>query len=266
MSTPKDGRQIANDNETHVLRALHRFGWLRTRDVACLVWHNMAKAPAKGGPSLAPPMAKPSAIRMAQRTLARLRQRKLILTTDAPNGSLIHALSERGARALQGLGVAANTGKDLLRDYHAAYFLHRNIANEVAISGMLEGFRVATERETAQGRWFGGMEGIMGKKPDVLLRAGDAVWWVEVERRKNQRDYARLLQWLDAVWCRGTRLGEPAKLADGVQLQQVVFVCSATIANKLAKDLQARGWGADQIASRIRFETSLYNFKTILFF
>lgn len=266
MSTPQDGRQVALANETHILRALHRFGWLRTRDLACLVWQSMAKTPAKAGPSLTPPIATPSAIRMAQRTLARLRKQRLVLTTQAPNGSLIHALSERGARVLQGLGVAAKTGKDLVREYHAAYFLHRNIANEVAISGMLEGFRVATERETAQGRWLGGMAGILGKKPDVLLRAGNVTWWVEVERRKNQRDYAQLLLWLDAVWSSSARLAEPATLADDIQLRQVIFVCSTTIANKLATDLRARGWSADQIASRIRFETSLYNFKVILFF
>lgn len=266
MGSAMDGRQVAQDNETNVLRALHRFGWLRTRDLACLVWQSMAKTPAKAGPSLTPPQATSSAIRMAQRTLARLRQRRLVLTTQAPNGSLIHALSERGARVLQGLGVAASTGKDLVRDYHAAYFLHRNIANEVAISGMLEGFRAATERETAQGRWLGGMAGILGKKPDVLLRAGNMVWWVEVERRKNQQDYARLLRWLDAIWSNCPRPGEAASLADNVQLKRVVFVCSMVIANKLAKDLQARGWSADQIASRIRFETSLYDFKAILFF
>ncbi|MGF6858352.1 hypothetical protein [Paraburkholderia sp. CI3] len=203
---------------------------------------------------------------MAQRTVARLREQRLILTTQAPNGSLIHALSERGARALQSFGIAASSGKDLVREYGAAYFLHRSIANEVAISGIIEGYRAATERETAQGRWLGGMTGIRGKKPDVLLRAGNLVWWVEVERRKNQRDYARLLDWLDAIWQTSKRPGEPALLLNDVRLMQVIFVCSEVIARKLANDLAGRGWSKELLASRIRFETSLYSFKAILHF
>lgn len=267
MGERQDGRLIAQANETNVLRALHRFGWLRTRDLACLVWQGWAKSPAKGGPSLAPPVARRSDIRMAQRTLARLRKHKLILTSQAPNGSLIHALSEKGARALQGLGVPASTGKDLLRDYHAAYFLHRNIANEVAISGILAGYRVATERETAQGRWLGGMNGVLGKKPDVLLKAGNLAWWVEVERsRKNRKDYAKLLKWLDAIWQSSTRLGEPVPLTEQVQLRQVVFICTPAFAKKLAADLQARGWSTEQLAARVRFEQLLYVFEAIAFF
>lgn len=267
MEKRQDGRLIAQANETNVLRALHRFGWLRTRDLACLVWQAWAKSPAKGEPSLTPPQANRSDIRMAQRTLARLREHKLILTSKAPNGSLIHALSEKGARALQALGVPAATGKDQLRDYHAAYFLHRNIANEVAISGILAGYRVATERETAQGLWLGGMKGILGKKPDVLLRSGGLAWWVEVERsRKNQKDYAKLLRWLDAIWKPNARLGEPAPLTEQVQLRQVVFICTAAFAKKLAADLQAKGWSPEQFLARVRCETLLYSFEAISFF
>lgn len=266
MARAKDGRESARENEINVLRALHRFGWLRTRDLACLLWQAWERTPPRTGPSLRPPLATQSGIRMAQRTVARLRKQRLILTTQAPNGSLIHALSERGARALQNIGIAASSGKDLVREYGAAYFLHRSIANEVAISGIIEGYRAATERETAQGRWLGGMTGIRGKKPDVLMRAGDTVWWVEVERRKNQRDYARLLDWLDAIWQASKRPGEPAPLLNDVRLAQVIFVCSEVIARKLANDLVSRGWSTELLASRIRFETSLYSFKAILHF
>lgn len=267
MGERQDGRLIAQANETNVLRALHRFGWLRTRDLAGLVWQGWAKSPAKGEPSITPPQASRSDIRMAQRTLARLRERKLILTSQAPNGSLIHAISEKGARALQGLGVPASTGKDLLRDYHAAYFLHRNIANEVAISGILAGYRVASEREISQGRWLGGLEGVLGKKPDVLLRAGSLAWWVEVERsRKNQKDYAKLLEWLDTVWQTSHRLGEAAPLTEQVRLRQVVFICTTAFAKKLAADLQAKGWSPEQLLARVRCETLLYSFEAISFF
>lgn len=266
MRRTRDGREVALENETNVLRALHRFGWLRTRDLACLLWQDWSKVAPRNGPSLKPPVATPSGIRMAQRTLARLRNQRLILTTQAPNGSLVHALSEAGARTLQTLGISASSGKDLVRQHSAAYFLHRNVANEVAIAGIIEGFRVATERETAQGRWLGGMTGICGKKPDALLRAGAAVWWVEVERRKNQRDYVRLLDWLDAIWQTARRPGDAAPLLNGVKLVQVVFVCAAVTARKMEGDLRGRGWTAELLASRVRFETSLYSFKAIMHF
>mgnify|MGYP000853832867 FL=1 len=45
--TNKDGRAIARENEVRVLRALHRFGWLRTRDLAVLVWQRWARSPAE---------------------------------------------------------------------------------------------------------------------------------------------------------------------------------------------------------------------------
>jgi len=267
MSGPADGRHIALANETAVLRALFRGGWLRTRDLACLVWQTWARTPPKTGPSLTPPVATSSGIRMAQKTLARLRKRQLILTTQAPNGSFIHTISERGARVLQGIGISANSGKDLMRDYHAAYFLHRNIANEIAISGILEGFRAATEREISQGHWLGGTAGILGKKPDVLIRSGSTAWWIEVERsRKNQKDYATLLKWLDAIWKTSPRLGESARLTDSVQLKQVIFICTAVFAQKLDSDLQSRGWSLEQVSNRIRFEKCLYSFKAISFF
>lgn len=267
MKTPPDGRQIARKNETTVLRALHRYGWLRTRDVALLVWHSPARLLLGRHPSLAPLAATDTAIRMAQRTLARMNRQRLVLSTNAPNGSRIHTLSEAGARVLQGLGVRAATGKDMMRRYHAAFFLHRCIANEVAISATMAGYRVSTEREIAQGRWLGGMDGIAGKKPDVLVRSGATAWWVEVERsQKNRNDYAKLLQWLISIWQNTPRPGEDSPLHEAVTLRQVVFICTKVFAKKLTKDLNEQGWSAEQVASRLRFELSLYSFEAIAFF
>ncbi|SMF52433.1 hypothetical protein [Pseudogulbenkiania subflava] len=267
MKTPPDGRLVAQKNETAVLRALHRYGWLRTRDLAVLVWHSFTRLLLGRHPSLAPLAATDTAIRMAQRTLARMRRQRLVLSTNAPNGSRIHALSERGARVLQGLGVPATTGKDLVRDYHAAFFLHRCIANEVAISATMAGYRVSTEREIAQGRWLGGGNGIAGKKPDVLVRSGAMAWWVEVEHsHKNRNDYAKLLRWLVAIWQNTPRPGEAAPLHEDVTLRQVVFICTKAFAKKLTADLQEQGWSAEQVASRLRYEASLYSFEAIAFF
>ena len=43
----KDGRALARENELNVMRALHRFGWLRTRNLAALVWQRWARNPAE---------------------------------------------------------------------------------------------------------------------------------------------------------------------------------------------------------------------------
>src|SRR5690554_722973 len=148
--TTKDGRAVARENEVRVLRALHRFGWLRTRDLAALGWQRWARNPTSE-PSLKPAPPTAAGVRMAQRTLRRLRAKRQVLSSRAPDGSLIYALAEAGARLLLQAGVTAVTGKDLLRSFSAAHFRHRCIANEIAVGAVVEGFRVATEREIAQG-------------------------------------------------------------------------------------------------------------------
>ncbi len=209
----KDGREVAVERQTSIMRLLHRYGWLRTRDLASLSGGAASKTPPRAGPSLQPPIASPVDIRRAQRHLSKLKELRLVLMTQAPNGSWIYALSEKGARTLQGLGLPASTGKDMLRRYHAAFFLHRNVANEVAISATLQGFSVSTEREIAQGKWIGGSDGIFGKRPDVTVRAGSDAWLVEVERsHRNSKDYAHLLTFLGKVW-QGCRVGQSAALA-----------------------------------------------------
>lgn len=262
----RDGRDIAVSMQTEVLRLLHRFGWLRTKDLASVTSQSMPKGTPKDGPALQSLPPSRADIRRIQRHLAHLREQRLILSTQAPNGSIIYALSERGARALQRLGVQASTGKDLLRSYHAAYFLHRNIANEIAIAAMQQGFRVSTEREIAQGKWLGGVDGIHGKRCDVVIRTGSDCWFVEVERsHKNSTDHAHLLRYLRTSWA-NVRVGESAGIAEGHRLRKVVFVCTPGFAKKLAKDLFARGWSPAELAARVEFETSLYSFRNIAFY
>lgn len=263
--TNKDGRAIARENEVRVLRALHRFAWLRTRDLAALVWQRWARSPA-GEPDLKPPVATDTGLRMAQRTLKRLRDKRLVLSSRAPDGSVIYALAEAGARALQHIGVAATTGKDLMRTFSTAHYRHRCIANEIAVGSILAGYRVSTEREIAQGLWLGGEDGIAGKKPDVLIRSGDTVWWVEVERsRKNATDYARLLQWLGAVAQDAFRATGPVLLGEKVRWGKLVFICTPAFQAKLTRDLTAAGWKKIHIDALVSFETSLYRFEDISF-
>lgn len=261
----KDGRALARENELNVMRALHRFGWLRTRNLAALVWQRWARDPA-GVPSLKPAVPTAAGLRMAQRTLRRLRDRRLVLSSRAPDGSVIYALAEAGARALQQVGLTAESGKDLLRTFSAGHYLHRRTANEIAVAAIIEGYRVATEREIAQGRWFGGKDGIAGKKPDVLLRGDGLVWWVEVERsRKNAKDYSRLLNWLGIVGRDALRPSGPELLGDGLRWGKVVFVCTAAFRAKLCRDLATAGWKKIHIDTLILFETSLYVFEDISF-
>lgn len=262
----RDGREIAKQNELEVLRALHRFGWLRTRDIALLVWSEKPVSRPTGEPKLNPIMPGPSAIRMAQRTMVRLKAKKLVLEATAPNRSIIYALSEGGARILQSLGLPAETGKDLVRKFSASHFRHRCIANEIAISALCDGYRVATERETAKGRWFGGVDGVFGKIPDVIVRHGEKVWWVEVERsRKNVTEYARLLDWLIKAWKPVLRPGEPAPLDEKHKLARVIFVCTDAFANRLSSDLLSAGWTPRELVCRVLFSQSLYSMEAIEF-
>lgn len=261
----KDGRQIARENETRVLRALHRFGWLRTRDLAALCWRRWASRPS-GPPSvgLTPPTA--SALRMAQRTMRRLRDARLVITGQGPDGSVIYALSEGGARALKDAGVTAISGKDLVRGFSAAYYRHRSISNQIAISGMVQGYRASTEREIAQGLWLGGEAGIAGKRPDVLLRSGNQLWWVEVEKsRKNAKDYKALLIWLGKVLQDSTRRDGSRLLPPGQVWGRLIFICTPAFESKLRRDLEDLGWTRRQVDMLSCFESALYTFEDTLF-
>ena len=85
-NTPQDGRVTAQQNELDILTYINRFGWLRSRDLAALIW----------------PEAKTSdsAMAMAQRTLKRLKDGGQILHRIAPDGATVYALSEAGARRI----------------------------------------------------------------------------------------------------------------------------------------------------------------------
>ena len=263
--TARDGRIIAREREQKLLHSLSRFGFLRTRDCAALrpLWGRGAT----GEPRLEAPVATASDVRMAQRTLRRLAEVRQVLRGQGPDGSVIYALSEAGARRLQHAGVVATTGKDLVRAFSSAHFRHRTIANMIAIRGLLDGYRVSTEREVSQGKGLGGVEGIAGKKPDVLLRGADSrVWWCEVERsRKNASDYAKLLKWLDAVASDAANASGPKLLGNGLKWGKVIFVCTPAFRAKLTRDLIAKGWKKSGLDALVRFETTLYRFEDIVF-
>lgn len=203
---------------------------------------------------------------MWHRTLRRLRDKRQVLSSQAPDGSIIYALAEAGARALQQIGVAALSGKDLMRSFSAAHFRHRCISNEITISAIVAGYRASTEREISQGHWLGGEQGIKGKKPDVLIRAGDEVWWIEVEKsRKNSKDYAGLLKWLAEAAQDALRSPAPVLLGEKVRWGKVVFICTPAFRAKLTRDLTAAGWKKTHFDAFLKFETCLYSLEDITF-
>ena len=254
----RDGREIARQNELRVMKALHKFGWLRTRDVAVLLWMK-SRAKPLGDFVPTPIVVTASAMRMAQRTLLRLRNDRKVIWIQAPDGSTIYGLAEAGARQLISLDIPAKSAKDSVRRVSMSHYHHRRIANEIAIVAQLQGYRAASEAEIAAGVWLGGMKGIQGKKPDVVVRDGKNVWWVEVERsRRNANDYVKLLAWLKGLWQTGSHAMALAELPDGHILMKVQFVCDGAFIDRLEADLQKIGWSETQIKHRISQMRLLY--------
>lgn len=265
MMSKRDGRQVARENEMRVLRALHRLGWLRTRDIAALCWTRWLRRPA-GPPTVGRVEPTASALRMAQRTMRRLLTARQAIMGKGPDGSVIYALSEGGARTLKEAGFHAISGKDLVRGFSSAHFRHRVISSQIAIAGIVQGFRTSTEREIAQGNWLGSVEGIAGKRPDTLLRSGNQVWWCEVERsRKSVKDYRAFLVWMGKVLQDNTRRDGSQLLGPGQSWGRIIFICTGAFQEKLCRDLEATGWSRKQIDALACFETALYGFEDTLF-
>lgn len=267
MSSSKlSAREIAFENEVEVLKALHKFGWLRSKDLACLIWQKKDKRFSNREPEFCKPVSSPSGLRMSQITIKRLKDKKLILSATTPDNSQIYALSQKGANHLNNVGIETISGKDLLRVFSFEQFRHRVISNEIAISGILQGFKVFTEREIAQNKWHFDKAGYLGKKPDCLIQNKEYAWWVEVERsRKNQKDYAFLLQWLNKVFESCKRPHEKPALTTQISLQKVVFICTPVFEKRLIADLIRMGWNEEQIYLRLIFLRSLYDFRQACF-
>lgn len=258
----KSGLAVAFDNEIKILNNLHRFGWLRAKDLAPLIWQKADKRFSNKEPEFIVPNSSPSALRMAQKTLKRLVQKKLVLTATAPDLSKIYALSQRGVNQLSDFGIIAGSGKDLIRFFSFEQYRHRVIANEIGIASILQGFRIFSEREISQNKWYFNEDGYHGKKADLLILNKDFAWWVEVERsRKNAKDYAHLISWLNEIFSNCRRPHEKPKLLDNINLQKVIFICNPIFESKLLRDLKKTGWTDENIFLRLVFLSSLYTFR-----
>jgi hypothetical protein len=256
--TKQNGREVARSNDERLLKALHKFGWLRTRDIAALLWMPRLKR-AGNGFQVVHIEVSPTARRMAQRTLRRLRQQHRVIWIHAPDGSTIYGLSEAGARQLVGLGIPAKSGKDVIRRVSMSHYHHRRLANELTISALLQGYRASSEHEIATGKWLGGMEGVLGKKPDIVVRSGKDAWFIEVERSAaNRKGFEAKITFIREVYPLGEAADVPGELPDGHKLHQVVFVANPAFVARVCSDLRAAGWTEDMISRRIHSIPLLY--------
>lgn len=115
----RDSKLIADEHDEAVLLALHRFGWLPTRDISSYIW------PTHQGTTC------------AKRALARLRKAGDIVQNSskqrAPDGAVISVLSKAGARRLlNARGVHATSGERLLNGFKSTY-RHRCLSNRFVI-------------------------------------------------------------------------------------------------------------------------------------
>jgi hypothetical protein len=142
ISTPKKG-DVMNTQNTYkkailnrlrILKYLNRFGWLRTRDIAAILWLPTSRGNANAEPDFAMVSPTASGIRMAQRTMRDLQKTGFVLQTKAPDGAMLFALSQKGADTLKGTGIDARSGKDLLRAHSFCYYRHRCISTEIGPS------------------------------------------------------------------------------------------------------------------------------------
>lgn len=193
IDNPKkpNGQIVAAQNELSILFYLHRFGWLRTRDLADLVWRKS--------------ISNESAITMAQRTLKRLKDARQVLYRIAPDGATVFALSRAGAMRLgDEKGILARSGKDLLREL--GNYAHRCNANDFAINQIFADKNIWTEREIQAGQ--APIRTVMRKVPDGLMDITEeqnrefhlALAWVEVERGyKKARDFNKMMHFAFSV-------------------------------------------------------------------
>jgi hypothetical protein len=156
------------------LKALHKFGWLTSRQVAEWVWPNCSQS-----------------VQMARRTLNRLDKLGQLLTGNLPNGVRIYALSASGADRLRSQGVRARSGKDIgLRRWQ-----HRAICNWHGILLHGYGYEIDTEHELYAER--GQITQWYGKLADVIGYSNGRFRWVEVEHsRRKPSDLRKLLHLL----------------------------------------------------------------------
>jgi hypothetical protein len=241
--TRPDGRVIAAANESRVLYLIHRLGWALTSDITATGIN----------------------LRVAQRTLKRLREHHQILTKPLPDSRPAHVLAQRGAaRVREEWSVEAHATSDTLRSVSMASYRHRVLANDLALWWMGQQgdeHGAWTERDILTGRTP--CRPTMGKVPDALLRAGEPweCYWVEVERaKKKDTDYRRVVNLTMRI--ANPKL-EPLWLSPGEKLAAVRMVLAADASdidrhvNRLVAALRSRGADPSAVGNSVMIATRL---------
>lgn len=254
-----DNTTSRDDAQLRVLKALHKYGALRARDLAALLWMKGRGRPS-GEPVFEPMVVEPAALRACQRVLARLRRgpRPRIGCRLAPDGSNVYGVLEEGARLLRAEGIPAKSAKGPLRKISLSHWHHRRVAAELAIIGARQGFKVTTEHEILNRRFWAGEHGLAGKLPDAIFREGKNTFALEHERsRRSKNSQAELVRWLVKIFV-GCSEHTPPRLPGDHLLRKVIFFCRAEFAARLMSDLKAAGWAESHIKSRLRIKLCDY--------
>ncbi len=184
------------ENEEQVLVALHKFGWLTTRQIGQIVW----------------PDGK-SSIAMARRVLARLKDRRFLVYRPLPQQNHAWVLTTEGAKRLHEMGCEdAKRGTDLLRGKKANVWFHRWLANEILIQSRLPFESFSTEYEIQGHRsplslYPPHRKSYLGKIPDALFitqtnNGRTYLDWIEVElSRKRISDLKNLIRFMIEAFC-----------------------------------------------------------------
>jgi len=180
MTTPLQ-QQLLND--TKGLLFVHQFGWLRTAELAKLMWPHS-------------PANRQAADRVARGWI----KRQLVIVRDLPDGSgRALVLATAGVRLLAENGIDAETGKDIGRFntdswQPPATWRHDLIAHGVLCELHRLGYKVYPEKELRR-------RAESDKKiPDGFAAKGDIGIWLEVENaRKTGHEMHKLADALSIV-------------------------------------------------------------------
>lgn len=189
----RDSKLVADEHDLAVLEALHRFGWLPTRDLSAYLW------PTHTGTSC------------AKRSLARLRKAGYIAQNTfqknrAPDGAVISVLTEAGASFLNAvMNLRAVSGEHLLQHFAATY-RHRCLSNEFVIEWLNRnndrGWAINTEYEISMRRSvLDRKDGSAGAKvaDAFIIEDADASWSATRKRVAEQKGWRYVPQrW--ATW------------------------------------------------------------------
>lgn len=263
--------RIGIEYEHQALRLLHEFGALTIQQIAALLY---AQGSLHEQARLVGSMYQNNHLRLAQRLVARMKEKGLVLTHRRPEQSTMVAVAEKGARLLRSeYSIPAKSGKDIIHDVSG----HREAANWAAVYGIRQQITVYTEREiqTYNAPLHKWGTGHLAKVPDCLwhykttMKVGQGdlpppgvrfAAWIEVENcRRGGRDLDKLAQWIKCdvfmgdeglphlVSMRDPSTGEICNL----RLYEIVFWLSsqraATFPTRLAAALKKYGVSYDQM-------------------